>query len=195
MELVQVEVIGLMALERAFEFGFGAGGVARLRLARHEDLGAIELAQRRAHFDLALAVLPVGRRVVEVVDALLEGLAHDPVRPLLVQTHQRQAGKADDRDLAPGSAEHTAGQAGHPTHHVVRGLEVREQPFAAQGSGAGRGAQRTKESAAFHELKCGRGFSGCFDAMGTSDTLASSAWPSRARRRAWQQFSFWQQSA
>ncbi len=67
--LVQVEVIRLEPLERAFQFQACALFVPHLGLAGQEDAAAIDALQADPHLDLRVAVFSIGRSHVEVVDA------------------------------------------------------------------------------------------------------------------------------
>lgn len=66
-ELIEVEVVGLEALERAVEFLLSACLIAGFGFAGEEVVVAFELLEGGAEFDFAFAVASVGRGDVVVI--------------------------------------------------------------------------------------------------------------------------------
>src|SRR5207302_5815638 len=86
--LDQIDAIGLQAAQRFIELPHRLLFRSTIYLGHQEHLVAVAVAQRLADADLAGSGVVVPR-VVEEVDAAIDGAAHDAERQLLV--HGRQA--------------------------------------------------------------------------------------------------------
>jgi hypothetical protein len=152
-ELVEVEMVGLEAFERAFEFGAGAFLVAGLGFGGEDVVFALELFEGEAEFDFAFAVSSIGGGDIEVIQAAIEGVFDGGIRFFLVFVHEGEAGEGDERDFHFRAAEGAAGESGDAARDIVGGFEIGEQTVDADGGGGGGGtAHHAEEMSSFHGI-------------------------------------------